>query len=471
MTGMRAFVQAFAAARKLTLAALANELGYRSKTSLTRIMDDRVRAESIRRVEDALRQRFALTREEEEQLSAAAEMKLYGKEIRSEDREMWRFLRGAKDSPDPVIIRDVMTGDEGPVALLPPGAKQIRLTVVNCLSMDLPGLNEALKRFPDMVIRHYIYAEKSELPPAVLIRGMLPLLQYEHYRVFCCLRTPGGRTLHGISAADAAVCEYEMDGEHRERIIFFQDRTHGTGLLRKGEPLFLKLIGIDESCYVPVKHCYPVTENAEGITGILQHVADRETGRKLLMIKPDIGLAFIPAGLMAAAIREHGFPEENLQKMLPLLAKREQANYDRSRPCWVVVKRGAMMRFAETGHLADHFWGARDFTVEERLQIIDRLIQEQLHGDQFHLLFLARDDAVQDVELIQYQGAGLTIIPAQTAYDSRKSYMESTITHEGINAAFQDFFMRQIVRESCLPESSTVIILREMQHAALASGR
>ena len=239
----------------------------------------------------------------------------------------------------------------------------------------------------------------------------------------------------------------------------------------KGEPVFHKLIGIDTDRYEPVKQSFSFAEDADGYVGILQHCLDMETGRKQLMIKPDLGVELIPASVIGAAIRGHGIGEEAVQAMLPLIRRREQANFDRSRPRWIALKRSAMMRFAETGHLANHYWGIRDFTVEERLQIIDRLIQEVQHSEQFHLLFFARDDAVQDFELIQYQGKGLVIIPPHTDSDYLRNYSESTITHEGINAAFQDFFMRQIVRESCLPEGETIGILREMQRVALASGQ
>ena len=90
---MRNWIEKLLQSRHLSLTQLAARLGYKSKTSLARLMDGHVRDSSIRDFEQRALDSLDLSQQERASLHDAAQIKMYGQDNWETDREMWAYLR------------------------------------------------------------------------------------------------------------------------------------------------------------------------------------------------------------------------------------------------------------------------------------------------------------------------------------------------------------------------------------------
>lgn len=99
---IRDFCERFVAEHGMSMASLAMVLGYRSTTSLYRIMDDSVRPSSLTGFQNSFAEAFALSDDEKKALSEAISLKMYGSEKAAAYQAMSSFLIHAANCCDAV---------------------------------------------------------------------------------------------------------------------------------------------------------------------------------------------------------------------------------------------------------------------------------------------------------------------------------------------------------------------------------
>lgn len=91
---MRPFVEHFLTQNKMTQYDLAQSLGYKSKTSLVRVMDGTANSKSVRDFERRMLEKYTLTTQQEKALHNAATISIHGRDVLYANQEMWRFIHG-----------------------------------------------------------------------------------------------------------------------------------------------------------------------------------------------------------------------------------------------------------------------------------------------------------------------------------------------------------------------------------------
>ena len=94
MQNIRGFLKRIARKNGITMGALTTELGYRSKTSLERLMNGSTRDASLERFEENVRAAFELTEEEQAQLHEAVQVARQGEEQYLVGLKVWDFVSG-----------------------------------------------------------------------------------------------------------------------------------------------------------------------------------------------------------------------------------------------------------------------------------------------------------------------------------------------------------------------------------------
>ena len=126
------------------------------------------------------------------------------------------------------------------------------------------------------------------------------------------------------------------------------------------------------------------------------------------------------------------------------------------------MKRGAMRRFAQTGRTSDHFWMMDAYTPEERVEILQSLLKQQMENPYLHMFFLKQDDVLRDVEIACYEDFGMLLLEADTGYNLDNGHSEALITHQALLRLYRDFFMNVLLRDYVLPKSETIRFLRQL---------
>jgi len=143
---------------------------------------------------------------------------------------------------------------------------------------------------------------------------------------------------------------------------------------------------------------------------------------RTLIIKPTPGMQMLPAHIVESTFKD--FLSENLEPvsaaretLIYIFEKRVKNFYDCEKPIYLVLSLDAMQRFARDGKLEDQFFAFRLFTEEERSGILQALHAFSRKENAF-VSFLDRKSWPISVEV--YDGRGALFYPSTTGYNSRQ---------------------------------------------------
>ena len=442
------YVRAIMRKRDLTLLTLCDMLGYRSPTSLTRIMQGSANRESLLKFAGRLRAcvGLALTREENSALDDLIELHDIGDQDYVAMVAMRRMIRGEAIVPDKTLMLQWQDGTKRSFFAHYSTLKVRSMLILNSESVPLfhdLALMLTKKPFP---VEHYMFAGNHPLHTVQCLHAAMPVMYSEPYQSYSysIVRDPA-MTTRGIITSDALFCEYEdTEGQivHEMTIFVASDLGLAQKITRGSELMRFVLPPRDELC--PIRVSVPDYD-------ILQYnvfCLDLERNCGVYRIKTDIGIEQIPVPILKRAVAEHA--PADVVAVLDLLAgqfERRQENILTKRaPQYHIMKRRAMWQFIQTGRMSDHLWCCRSFTMQERLEILTFIRDELMQKADFHLHFLKDDDALRDDEITLYEGKGLSIIKPGTDYNLQKDHVECLIKQTEFISFFKRFFMESTMR-------------------------
>lgn len=202
--------------------------------------------------------------------------------------------------------------------------------------------------------------------------------------------------------------------------------------------------------------------NKQDYIHYLNYIKDLEYNHRLFRIKADLGLEFIPANIQLAAVQEgsmRDYPAEDMNILLSQLYEIENERYLNSLNKHVhqyfLMSYEAMLNFAKTGLLSDHFWGFRAFTPQERLSILSDFYNRACTSKYFHFSFLKSDVHLVWDELIWYEHVGICFLPPKTHYDIDDDYSEFILRDPVFSDFFSSFFRKWLFEHHALSTSKS----------------
>lgn len=472
MSEMRQYIENFIRTRELSLTRLAEQLSYKSKTSIERIMDDNTRESSIIRFEQSMNQDFCLTEKEKADLHRAVQITLHGKPNYLAKCEMWNFIQGNNPSmPQDVQIVEAATGRSASLLQLYSGVTQLRITLVNCPYVTLYASLQKLISQSNAAIDHYIYVNTDNARTIYAMNVLMPVFYQKGYRGYAYFQndvsTP--QIPKGFMEADAMVCSYiDPNGEKHEDLIAFHGENAGTRITSRGTcEVFWHLLNLNQEQYFPIKRTYFECSALDDYVQYSRDYAALERNRTIWKIKPDIGVDWIPTSILAAALREGSIPHGSdfhavYSQLYEVYNRRVQNSFSKKKHAYTVLKKEAMRKFMLTGKASDHFWGMRPYTWEERTAILSLMLEQQRSNPYFHLFFLKDDHQIRDAEIACYEGIGILMLEANTDYNLAQGHSEVIISHKEMMRLFEDFFMNELVRKYAHPEEESTRVLQKL---------
>ena len=466
MNEIKSFTQRFAKEHELTISALAESLGYKSKTSLDRLMNANSRENSVRKFEEAMLASFELTTQERERLHRAVRIACEGEE-QYQISEKVRALLLTKTPPhrQPVTVRCADTGESLSFAARYRHARTLHATIWNCC--QIPTLFSSLRclmQEKPLRITHYLTESDTQLSAVSALESLVPVLYRPEYEGFIVAQT---NSCPPSNRPDLLFMQWaDEQGHFHGDIVFFQSPAAGR-LLEVDLPTFdrLQSLFVTPPPYTPVKKTYPECRSFEDYIQYSDDIAALECDHSVWKIKPDLCVDLIPPHILEAAIiRGPAGPKDELffstlRLLRQVYDRRYQNTFSKKKHCFTLLKKQAMQRFVETGRTTDHFWAMDSFTREERAEILASLLEQQQHNPYVHLLFFRDDDAIRDMEVICYGDEGVMILETDTDYRLEQQ-TDVMLTHPDIIKLYRDFFTKSLVKEFALPESSTAALFK-----------
>ena len=458
---MREFVLNFAERRRLSLSRLAVRLGYKSRTSLVRVMDQSVRASSVRDFESRLLQHFELSEAERADLERAVEIKLYGEQSYLTDQGLWALLRQdePEDTSGQIRVVDAVTGRPYAWQERLSQAENIRATILNAEDAPVMGWVRQTLSIPGTRVRQYVRGGLNLTEILAMLRTVSSALTCEGYDIY--VRNPEV-SAHVPRRGSLLIIECTIGGEPFEYLVCFHSHREAALLERRSNGVFQTLIAPDLDSFCPLKDNGKRQGQAEAdYIAYLSHCTKQEYGREVLSIKSVPRYDTIPPSVFGDSLLDV-LPAEVRRAGVELQHTRVENLRTCKREIYTVHRLSAMRSLAETGRMPDHFWAMRAFTRAEVAVWFRSLLDNHRVNPHFHVLFLRDEDAVSSTEYTWVGGLGLIIMPQASSYDFGGNHAETLIYHEELMNAYHDFFMDQVIPRACLDENESLALLEAL---------
>lgn len=466
---MRQLVKDIQKKRHLSLAELADMLGYKSQTSIARIMQDKANMESIARFAQLMKESkaLALTDEERDKVDQALEYKRLGPVRFSAALILRQLLQEDVPLVDPVLV-DPQTGRRQSLLSRYLPMKGLKITVVNCETMALFSALAVLTRQNRAKVEHYLYSDRSLMRTMLAVRAVLPILHDPNY--FGGLTFASREYLlenpRGILLSDVMVCEYEKDNIPWYDLVVFHSKAEGMrfSFLGNGEPIHSMLERM--KCQAQPLRNPDVLGPRGDYTSFLRSCADAERDRVVCRIKPDFGFEQVPVDIWRQAFLDGPAMAAgnvgDLEELTGICLARQQNAFTKPKHQYHVFKRQAVWKFLQTGRLSDQFWAFRTLTMAERLRTLETILELAETNPYFHLYFLRDDTQFRNDEILLLDGLALCIIKPGTDYDLNAGHSEAIITQPEVIQTHRDFFMNSVLTYHVLPNRETLALMQDM---------
>lgn len=476
---LKTCIRELAEKRGLSIEVMSLLLGYRSPTSLKRILHENVRPATLSDFVRRMEAHMDLSEGESSALDRAVRIRQYGLAWVRERDDFRAFLQGGSlPAPETLVVEDLEKGEFEPLIQRYSGKKELRLHAVNCV---YPAFFSALRKLlaeegSDAV--QAIRASTHDHGSAYIMNMLCSVLRFQNYHGAILEATAGnGPYVRGPWEADVLLCSWQEPGvgETTELLTFrTPTRVAAVSLKREGVSLRRLLISLRPELR-PLNRSWPAITTMEDYVSYLAELAELEKDAEIWEIKPDPCLVYIPAEVQRAALEEGPIPAEQLSPVLEALYKTAQARnrniFTKRKATHTILKKGAMRQLALSGKTMDHFWGFRPYTKEERLRIFCLLLEQAQENRQVHLYFLREDDALRDVNVMLYGSRGILLCNMDTNYDLGGGHSDLLMTPpESFLEEFQRFFMTDLVKELCLSEGESIEYLTYLLNLVRESG-
>lgn len=473
MYDIREYIQKITFKENLSLKELSAALGYKSRTTLDRILKEDATPAAIRKLEQALIDTFSLTADEKAALHEAAQITIYGAEKYLVSKKMWDFVQGIPPAQtERLCIKDARNGSEIDLPRRYAASSHVQAIVINCqYIVGLFSIMKALLQRGNTAVDHYMYVDKDSVRTVSAVNLLMTIFYERGYSGYVRHRAyQQGTSLDcGLNEADvAAITWLDANGKSETDLIWFTSPESGTLLEVDGlSESFFKQVGLDKQDYTPIKRTYFEYSAFSNYIKYSEDYAALERNRAIWKIKPDIGVDQIPGHILRDAVLGGDMPHDDqflevLSALEEVYKKRYKNTYAKRKHAFTIYKRGAMRRFALTGTTSDHFWGMRPYTLTERIVILSDLLKQQNENPYVHSYFLKDDATLRDVEIAYYEDEGMLILESDTDYNLEQGHSEIMVTHQEMLNLYREFFMNVLIQDYVYPESETCKFLRTL---------
>ena len=403
-TTFGSLVRQYIAAHDLSFQDVADKLGYRSKTSVARILQDATGCEPRQDFYERFAACYALTpaqRSEMETLLRISQMDVRQQQLYLCCRQM--FLR--RHTQSAVRCTDALTaGDVELSSLLRQRCRQSdRVTVLvfgYCSLAALRQIHQTLSTLKlTFEIRHAIYEGSDAVALAALTSQIAPFLFEPAYRLHCIPLKEGAAALDSlfdlhILHADGTAEDMLLVQLSPEKLLYH---------LQDGAALHQTLCAmLDSLCAVPLKtgSAAPVTpmQQAQQLIAHQQRLWEMEKDQAIYSYSKDPDLSLIPPAIFKSAAEWHGVsdgvPEELYGELCAVQQKRYQNLHAKKTPSQFILSRDSLKNFIWSGRLHNHPFMLRAFTPHERFDILSDVLS-RMESDPFFSIRLADETMPQ----------------------------------------------------------------------------
>lgn len=471
--------------KKLSVSAVSDDLGFSSKTALFRIIRDESKPSSIKKCLEMAKQsaKLNLTEEEVRELENALKVSTIGAEAYAVGRIFEEILypKPLSVSQLRIPLENCEEGEylEDLLNFYRP-LKQIRLTFYgSCTSQFLSRVYAFTKEADVSIIQHVLNLDDRN-PEDISALGAASNILFMPMYQPCLMKMTdnpeqnwffrSGQVLISGGLPDGKRCAHQLTP--LKSGAFFSTRSDNGSLQKYWRRMFEEVR--DRANYI--KHNQdnvskkPFPQNYIDFTEGYYQI---ENNREIYMIKPDLPICFIPPQVIRAPVEEglqkmssEEHDQALLEQMYDVQVRRFANIFEKTKDTHIVLNRDAMRQFAMTGRREDLVFFSRPYTPQERVLILENLLEQMKKNKYFHVWFSRDDSFSRDREVTSYDGIGVAVIRADTSWNLEKDHQEIFIQNKMMTRCFKQFMTHEILKKNVLSKEESVCVVEELLEIA-----
>lgn len=473
--------------QKVSTTDVAKAVGFKSRNSLFRIINDQTSHDVERVFLQSLRQSgfLELTQETWDKLEESLEVSRVGisnyasnQAIRNQllmpkkqdDSFVCSTMAATGKTPDVISLHDLM--------LEYVDSKTLELHIFCCchpaFCRTVAEVLCAPGRDCELAVNQYIFAGEKEIVANVM--SIQPLLYMDWYKAYMLepdTCPPETETM----LRNNSITVYRVDRQgkkHWEHLMLVNSQRIVRNILEDDRlHCLMHSLAADNAL---VKHIVKsefnnLCHSVEDYMIYTDNLRLLERNCAVMSLKPDIPINFVHPDILVAPIMEAlqamGAGEEDdtaqvIHKLYDIHLQRYENFVSKKKVTHTVFSRSAMENFAKTGMQSDHFFAQRPYTVAERRQILISLREQACNNPYFWVYFLNDEVAAHQAEITLYEGRGTMFVQANTGYHLGSDHNEALINNADLNMKLKNFFMKDLLPHYVLPYQENIAILDDL---------
>lgn len=472
----------------LSASAVAEELGFKSRTAFFRILHDESRMPAIEKCfENAAKSALlALDDGEIDQLREAMLVSELGKKTYGINSVLQRMIYPAARDPHErtEFILEGCGSADTLEELLDGFGKYRKITVVimgRCGKQVLDRLHCLTGESPIEKIVHFFGLDEEDAEDIKVFAEMSDILFSSIYSVYFINET--GKEMKNWwlrSGVILFICE-DQDGSQRTIQLNWLGKDRYLCVENAGDRMknfWRSLIEHSIGEMVPLK----LEEEQKAQSDMQRYIEFTrsyqrlEQNREIYMIKPDFPINCVPVEIIAPPIIQafaQICPEEaeKFNEQITCLYDIHKARvdnlYQKRKATHIVLNVEAMMRFAKTGSRSDHFFLTRPYTPQERVCVLELLRDQAKNNPNFHIWMSSRPDILSDMELTIYDGYGVALVKGDTSWRLDIDHQEIMLESRMLAQYFKDYYMGSVLAHAVMTKEESIALLDQMIETAM----
>lgn len=460
---------------------LAREVGFKSRNSLFRILNDQTSAEVEAAFLKTLKEKKCLNLNELQwrELDVALEISRVGYSDYCSNQAIRTLMSDAETTTGEGFV--CMTwNDEGKRRVKPfsqmlqsyAKCKKVEMTIWGCCLLEfcraIAAANAIRENCCEFSVTHYMFAGSDEIVQNIV--AIQPLLYAPWYTAYLIEPDSCSTEAEALLRINIMIA-HTVDAEGKERFEQFTmlDRRHMSFIeISNGRSVhfFKELIAYSKPTVQPVKKKFDyIRHEPQDYLRYTEQYQALEKGRSIYSVKPDVPINFIHPDILLPSVID-GFtqkefaPKEQLEPLVEKLYEVQMLRwknfFTKKKVTHIIFSYKAMERFTRTGRQTDHFFAMRPYTPGERKAILTHLREQAVSNPYFWIYFLKDENSVQQAEITLYEGLGVMFTKANTEYNLDADHAEAMITHPEMARKFKSFFMQDLLENHVLSYQKTI---------------
>lgn len=466
---------------------LARMVGFKSRNSLFRILNDETSSEVERHFFETLREKQCLQLPEEtwRELEEALEISRVGYSDFLSNRAISMLLM--QEMPPPGEYMCIRREKEGHVSMTPFSAllaelarcDRLEICMASCCTAPLIQALAAGLHTGDgsshVTITHYMFSGADEIVQNVV--AIQPLLYASWYHAYFLEPGACAPETEALLRVSSLFVHTLCGAKEHFELLTMIDGGHILRRTLQDDGAFRRMMGFAERSDIAVHRVksgfsYLAHTPADYLT-YTENYRQLEHNCVVLSLKPDVPINFIHPDLLLGPVMdgftEGGFAAQEemtalVQQLYDIQLQRYENFFRKKKVTHTIFSRKAMERFVRTGRQSDHFFAMRPYTPAERRAILMNLRDQAAHNPYFWVYFLREDADDIYAEITLYEGRGVMFLRSDTAYHLGEDHSEALISDRAFCEKLRSFYMKELLVNRVLSYQDTIAILDRMIH-------